>query len=283
MTAQTPLPAPGSGFGPGELTGRTALVTGAGRGIGRATALELARMGAGLVLTGRTALHLEQAAVLIRELGGSAQVLVGDLREPHFPDRLDGCQPIDVLIHNAAAFAPYAPLEELAATDLERVLATILTGPIALTQRVLPGMKQRGFGRIVAIGTIAAEAGAMGQVAYSTAKAGLTGFVRTVAAEAARYGITCNLIQPGLIDTERVREQIEPVWQRRILAGTAMGRAGTPEEVAQVVGFLCSPRASYVTGASIPVSGGFGVGLYAREPDDGGPEDRAPEDRGPED
>ena len=248
-----------------ELTGRTALITGAGRGIGRACALELARMGADVVLTGRTAVHLEAAASAVRAVGVRASVLVADLREPHFPDRLADVAPIDVLVHNAAAFAPYAPVEQLPAADIERVLDTILRAPIALTQRVVGGMKERGFGRVVAIGTIAAEAGASGQTAYSAAKAGLTGFIRSVAAESARHGVTCNLVQPGLIDTERVRERIEPEWQRRILAGVAMGRAGTAEEVASVVGFLCSPRAAYVTGASIPVSGGFGVGLYARD------------------
>jgi NAD(P)-dependent dehydrogenase (short-subunit alcohol dehydrogenase family) len=126
-------------------------------------------------------------------------------------------------------------------------------------------MQARGFGRIVNVGSMAAEMGAHGQVAYGAAKAALVGMTRSVAAEAAPRGVTCNLVQLGLIDTERIAAAVDPRVQRRVLANVAVGRMGTTGEAAHAVAMLCMPRASYVTGAVLAVSGGMGVGLYARE------------------
>lgn len=249
-----------------ELSGRVALVTGASRGIGRAIAVELASMGAKVIAAGRRETALVETVDAVRALGGDALALVGDIRDADWLARLDRAAPIvDVLVHNAAAFAGYAPLERVDAAQIDAVIDVILRAPLRLTAHVLPGMKMRAYGRIVSIGTIAASHGADGQVAYAAAKSALIGMTKSLAAETAEHGITCNVVEPGLIATERISESVAPEFQRRILANTALARAGEPHEVAALVGFLCTARAGYITGAVLPASGGFGVGLYARD------------------
>lgn len=251
---------------PRPLAGRTALVTGAGRGIGRAVSLELGRMGARVVAVGRNEENLRETCAALRAAGAEAEPIAADIRTDAFLAELRAAAgEVDVVVNNAAAFARYASLEDVDLGEVEEVLDTIVRAPLRILREVLPGMKRRGFGRIVNVGSVAAGTGALGQVAYAAAKSALVGMTRSVAAEAADSGVTCNLVEPGLIATERIAENVADIWQQRILANTAMGRAGTPQEVAAVIGFLASPAASYVTGAVIPVSGGLGIGLYARD------------------
>lgn len=249
-----------------ELAGRTALVTGASRGIGRAIAFALGELGARVLVTARSDDALAGTLAGLRERGVEALSHPGDLRDRAFIDSLARAVPVvDVLVHNAAAFAPYAPLERVPDVEFERVLDVNLRAPLRLTAALIPGMKERGFGRIVGLGSIAASHGAEGQVAYSTAKSGLVGFIKSLAAESADHGVTANVVEPGLVATERIAETVADEFQRRILANTAIARAGKPEEIAALVAFLCTPRAACITGAVLPSSGGFGVGLYARE------------------
>jgi len=250
----------------GELDRRTAVITGASRGIGLAIGRALAGQGARAVLVSRNAQRLEAARDSIREAGGLAEALPADIDDPRWLARLDElASEVDVLVNNAAAFASYGPVETVAQGEIERVLATTLGSALRLTRHVLPGMKARGFGRIVNIGSVAGSLGAAGQVAYSSAKAGLAGMTVSVAIECARRGVTCNMLALGLIRTERVEEAIAPEVRAHLVRNTPLGRPGTPAEVAHAAAFLASPRAAFITGAVLPVSGGLGLGLYPEQ------------------
>jgi NAD(P)-dependent dehydrogenase (short-subunit alcohol dehydrogenase family) len=207
----------------------------------------------------------------IRSEGGDAVALAADLTGADWLSDLDGVAPeVDLLVNNAASFAPYGPLEEVSAEAMHAVLEVGVLGALRLTQHVMGGMKERGFGRIVSVGSVAATHGAGGQVAYATAKAALAGMTRTLAIEGGRNGVTANLLELGLVETERVETEIDPVIRERLVRNTAIGRAGTPEEVARVIAFLCSEESAYITGAVIPVSGGLGLGLYPEQLSEGG-------------
>ena len=249
-----------------ELAGRTALVTGAGRGIGRAVALELCRLGARVVLVGRNGERLAEVEQRVREYGGEARTIAADIADAGWLGGLDELgTPIDVVVHGAAAFARYAPLEEVSEEEAAEVLDVSLRAALRLTAATLPSMKERGFGRIVFLGSLAGGRGAHGQAVYAAAKAGLVGLMRSTALEGATAGVTANLLELGLIDTERVREAVDPRAVERIVARTPVGRMGSPEEVAVAVTFLVSPRAAYITGAVLPVTGGLGLGLFPEQ------------------
>lgn len=248
----------------GALLGRTAVITGAGSDIGRAIAAGLADDGAEVVLVGRDAGKLAVAAGAIAAAGGAARTLAADVRDASWLAALDAAAPrVDVLVQCAMAPTRFALAEDLDEEERAAALDTGLAAVLRLCAHVLPGMKARGFGRLVQVGSLAAALGGHGQAAYAAAKAGLVGLTKSLALESARCGVTANLLELGWIETERTAQAIAPRVRAR-LASSPSGRPGRPDEVAHAVRFLCHPRSSFLTGAVIPLDGGLGLGVVPR-------------------
>ena len=240
------------------------LVTGGAGGIGAATCRRLAAEGASVAVTD---IGLDAASVLAAEIDGRAYEL--DVRSTASAAAAvrraeDDLGPLDVLVNNAG----YDEFGFFTRTDeamWDRVLAVNLRGVMAVTHAVLPGMQERGGGRIVNVASEAGRVGSQGSSVYSAAKAGVIGFTKAVARESARFGVTCNAIAPGPIDTPLLRAAPEHLGDlgRRLVEGmvgsTAMRRIGQPEEVAAAVAFLASDDAAFVTGETLGVSGGLGM------------------------
>jgi len=242
-----------------ELHERVALVTGASRGIGRATAHVLARQGAFVVAAARA----ENAAATVAEItaaGGRAEVLTLDVTEAGAIEAavagvLQRHGRIDILVSNAGITRDQLLLR-MKRDDWDAVIATNLTATFTLTQAVLKPMLKQRRGRIIAISSVVGQTGNAGQTNYAASKAGLIGFCKSVAREVASRSITVNVVAPGLIDTEMTRGltgDAQDDWSSRI----PLGRLGTPEDVAAAVAFLASDEASYITGHVLAVNGGM--------------------------
>jgi NAD(P)-dependent dehydrogenase (short-subunit alcohol dehydrogenase family) len=241
------------------LSGHRALITGAGQGIGRSCAEVFASRGADLVLIDKNGETLEEVRSEISKSGRTVTALVIDLVD--FDRLRSGLQeigPVDILVNNAGFDHPGTTVK-ITDLDMESVLRIHVKVPLLLIQRFLPFMKSSGWGRIVNIGSIWGLIGAKGEVAYSTAKAGVVGLTKAVAREAAAYGVTVNAVLPGLIRTPTIEKLLSDKFKEMIIRETPLGRWAEPEEVARVVAFLASDDASFVTSAAIPVSGGWGI------------------------
>jgi len=260
-----------SGERPIRLEGRTAFVTGASRNIGRAIALAFAAEGADLVLNTRTNRdELEAVGEACRALGARAVCVLGDVGDPAAVDRMvEGglavLGAIDVLVCNAA-IRPHKSLTETAIEDWHRVLAVNLHSAFYLARAVVPGMRARGRGSIIALGGQSSITGRPGTAAVTAAKHGLLGLVRALAAELGPDGIRVNMVVPGTIDTERRYAEWYPEFRQAPPSGAEqlkripLGRLGRPEEIAEACVFLASDASSYVTGDTIRVMGGSVIG-----------------------
>src|SRR3954463_2165081 len=272
-----------------DLSGRVAFVTGGSRGLGRAEALTLAGAGADVVIgdllveselseetdaygplamVARTQglVQTESAAAEIRAMGRRALAVRCDVTdrdqvEAAVARAVDELGSVDILVNNAGTLDHVGQLADQSPALWERDLRVNLTGAFNCAQAVWPHMKERGWGRIVKMASVAGTLGGFGQASYSTTKAGLLGLTRTLALEGGRHGITCNAIVPGIIGTEAFRMGNEEM-NERMIRRTALRRPGDPQDVANAIAFLCSDLATYITGVGLNVSGGIELFVF---------------------
>jgi 3-oxoacyl-[acyl-carrier protein] reductase len=239
---------------------RTALVTGASRGLGRAIAERLARDGWRVELVARQADRLNEVRAAIAAAGGQACVHTADISDPKSADQIIAAVekesgPLGALINNAG-ITKDGLLMRMDDADWSAVIDTNLTGAFRWIRAASRGMLKARAGRIVNIGSVVGLVGNAGQANYAAAKAGLIGLTQSVAREFASRGVTCNCVCPGFFDTDMTSVLKEDL-KSKVLTGIPLGRFGKPEEVAGLVSFLCGPDAGYVTGQAWAMDGGM--------------------------
>jgi len=242
-----------------RLRGRKAIVTGAGQGIGRSVALKIAQEGGEVVVAEMNQETGARTAKEIEDRGGKAMfvdVNVADLASVRnmMSQVLGALKRVDILINNAG-FDRGATLLKVKEEDWEAVLGVHLKGTLNCIQRVAPHMIENRYGKIVNISSIYGKSGGIAAISYSAAKAGIIGLTKSVARELGRYQINVNVVLPGLILTPTIAKMAEK-YRNKLIEHTPLGRIGQPEEVANVVAFLASEEASFMTGATVEVSGG---------------------------
>ncbi|MDR2017414.1 MAG: SDR family oxidoreductase [Syntrophobacterales bacterium] len=244
-----------------NLTGRTALITGAGQGIGRACAEVFAERGAKLVLIDKNRGTLPKVVEHLSASAASVLAHIIDLThtEPllKLTEQIKAEARIDILVNNAGFDRP-GVTAKIDTQDFNEVMGIHVIVPFLLTKAFLPGMRATKWGRIINVSSIYGLLGAKGEAAYATAKAAVVGLTKTTAREAGPDGVTVNAVVPGLIRTPPIIAMPEK-YKAPILSETLLGRIGEPEDVARVVAFLASEDAGFITGASIPVSGGWNI------------------------
>ena len=240
---------------------RVALVTGGGRGLGRAIAIRLAEEGAKVAISYRSnAAAACDTAELVRKAGAGCETFKGDVASPEDVDALmkgvgEAFGAVEILVNNAGTTRDNILLR-MKDAEFEEVLATNLKGTYLCTRAVLRGMVRARWGRIVNISSVVGLLGNAGQANYAASKAGMIGFTKSVAREVAGRGITANAVAPGYVETELTGALSDNV-KEQILGQVPVGRFGEPEEIAEVVAFLTGDRAAYVTGQTIAVDGGM--------------------------
>jgi 3-oxoacyl-[acyl-carrier protein] reductase len=246
-----------------SLEGRTALVTGASQGIGRACAIALAQAGAKVALAARNEVKLAEVAAEIATIGGTAEIFAIDIASEdsikagakaaigHFGS-------IEILVNNAGITRDGLMLR-MKRADWDAVLSTNLTGAFQMTQTLLSPMLKARWGRIINITSIVGQTGQAGQTNYAASKAGLIGFTKSIARELASRGITANAVAPGYIETA-MTAVLDKKHLDEMVAQIPLGRPGTEQDVAHAVRFLASDEAAYITGHVLDVNGGLHMG-----------------------